>query len=232
MKTTTFTRTLLGLVAGFFLATSAQALSLADISGQEAGGGLKEALTQGAGKAVDLLGKSDGFLGNPKVKIPLPESMQKVEGLMRGLGMGKQADELITTMNRAAEAAVPEAKTLLVDAVKQMSVEDAKGILTGGDDSGTQYFKRKTSAALTQKFLPIVKQAIEKVNLAKSYEKFAKKGVQFGLVKEKDAHLENYVTEKALDGLFLMIAEEEKAIRTNPMGAAGNLAQKVFGALK
>lgn len=232
MKTHILSRTLLGLVAGLWFAASAQALSLADISGQEAGGGLKEALTQGAGKAVDLLGRSDGFLKNDKVKIPLPESMQKVEGLMRGLGMGKQADELITAMNRAAEAAVPEAKALLVDAVKQMSVEDAKGILAGGNDSGTQYFKRKTSASLTQKFLPIVKQAIDKVDLAKSYEKFAKKGVQFGLVKEKDAQLENYVTEKALDGLFLMIAEEEKAIRTNPMGAAGNLAQKVFGALK
>jgi hypothetical protein len=223
---------MLGLIAGLCFAASAQALSLADVSNQDAGGGLKEALTQGAGKAVDLLGKSDGFLGNPKVKIPLPESMQKVESLMRGLGMGKQADELITTMNRAAEAAVPEAKTLLVNAVKQMSVEDAKGILTGGDDSGTQYFKRKTAEPLGQKFLPIVKQAIEKVNLAKSYEKFAKKGAQFGLVKEKDTHLENYVTEKALDGLFLMIAEEEKAIRTNPLGAAGNLAQKVFGALR
>ena len=232
MKTPTLPRLMLGLIAGLCFAASAQALSLADVSNQDAGGGLKEALTQGAGKAVDLLGKSDGFLGNPKVKIPLPESMQKVESLMRGLGMGKQADELITTMNRAAEAAVPEAKTLLVNAVKQMSVEDAKGILTGGDDSGTQYFKRKTAEPLGQKFLPIVKQAIEKVNLAKSYEKFAKKGAQFGLVKEKDTHLENYVTEKALDGLFLMIAEEEKAIRTNPLGAAGNLAQKVFGALR
>lgn len=231
MKTHLF-RFFPGLVAGLWLAASAHALSLADISGQEAGGGLKEALTQGAGKAVDLLGRSNGFLGNPKVKIPLPESMQQVESLMRGLGMGKQADELITAMNRAAEAAVPEAKALLVNAVKEMSVEDAKGILTGGDDAGTQYFKRKTSAPLAQKFLPIVKQAIDKVKLADTYEKFAKKGAKFGLVKEKDTHLENYVTEKALDGLFLMIAEEEKAIRTNPVGAAGSLAQKVFGALR
>lgn len=224
--------TLLGLFAGIWIATAAQAFSLADISGQEAGGGLKEALTQGAGKAVDLLGKNDGFLKNQKVKIPLPESMQQVEGLMRGLGMGKQADELITAMNRAAEAAVPEAKSLLVNAVKDMSVEDAKGVLTGGNDSATQYFKRKTAKPLGEKFLPVVKQAIEKVKLAKTYEKFAKKGVQFGLVKEKDTQLEYYVTEKALDGLYLMIAEEEKTIRSNPMGAAGSLAQKVFGALK
>lgn len=232
MKTHTFYRALLGLLAGLWFATGAQALSLADISGQEAGGGLKEALTQGASKAVDLLGRNDGFLGNPKVKIPLPESMQQVEGLMRGLGMGKQADELITAMNRAAEAAVPEAKKLLVDAVRQMSVEDAKGILAGGNDAGTQYFRRKTAEPLGQKFQPIVKKAIAKVKLADTYEKFAKKGAKFGLVKEKDTHLENYVTEKALDGLYLMIAEEEKAIRENPVGAAGNLAKKVFGALK
>ena len=232
MKTFRLYRLFLGLLAGFSIAAGAHALSLADISGQEAGGGLKEALTQGAGKAVDLLGRTDGFLGNPKVKIPLPGYMEKAEGLMRGLGMGKQADELITAMNRAAEAAVPEARKLLVDAVKQMSVEDAKGILAGGNDAGTQYFKRKTEGPLAQKFQPIVRKAIDKVKLKDTYEKFAKKGAQFGLVKEKDAQLENYVTEKALDGLYLMIAEEEKAIRENPVGAAGNLARKVFGALK
>lgn len=234
MKTSasTILRSLSGLVAAFFLVASAHALSLADITGQEAGGGLKEALTQGAGKAVVLLGKNDGFLKNPKVKIPLPESMQQVESIMRGLGMGKQADELITAMNRAAEAAVPAAKDMLVDAVKQMTVEDAKGILTGGEDSGTQYFRRKTAEPLAVKFQPIVKQAIEKVKLARTYEKFAKKASKFGLVKDEDTHLENYVTKKALDGLYLMIAEEEKAIRTNPLGAAGSLAQKVFGALK
>ena len=232
MKTKGLVRVLLGLVMGFWLAAGAHALSLDDITGQEAGGGLKEALTQGAGKAVDLLGRTDGFLKNKKVKIPLPGYMEKAEGLMRGLGMGKQADELITAMNRAAEAAVPEAKVLLVNAVKEMSIEDAKGILTGGKDAGTQYFKRKTEGPLGEKFLPIVQKAIEKVKLKKTYEKFAKKGAQFGLVKEKDTQLENYVTEKALDGLYLMIAEEEKAIRENPVGAAGNLAKKVFGALR
>lgn len=229
---TRFLRLTGGLLAGLWIATAAQALSLADMTGQEAGGGLKEALTQGAGKAVDLLGRTDGFLNNPQVRIPLPDSLQQVEGAMRALGMGKQADELITAMNRAAEAAVPAARTLLVNAVKNMSVADAKAILTGGNDAGTQYFRRQTSAPLAQQFQPIVKQAIEKVKLARTYEKFAKKGQRFGLVKEEDTRLEIYVTEKALDGLYLMIAEEEKAIRTNPLGAAGNLAQKVFGALK
>jgi hypothetical protein len=166
------------------------------------------------------------------VKIPLPDSLRKVEGLMRGLGMGKQADELIVAMNRAAEAAVPAAREMLVTAVQQMTLEDAKGILTGGDDAGTQYFRRKTAEPLKQQFLPVVKQAVEQVKLAKTYEKFAKKAANFGVLKEKDVQLENHVAEKALDGLYLMIAEEEKAIRNNPLGAASSLAQKVFGALK
>jgi hypothetical protein len=225
-------RLTLSFFAGLLLAANAHALSLDDISGKDANGGLKEALTQGAGKAVDLLGKKDGFLGNPKVKIPLPESVQKVEGVMRGLGMGKKADELITAMNRAAEAAVPEAKALLVNSIKQMSVEDAKRILTGGDDAATQYFRRTTSGPLTEKFKPMVKAAMAKVQVAKKYDQLAGKAAGYGLVREEDAQLENYVTKKTLDGLYLMMAEEEKAIRKDPLGAAGSLAQKVFGALK
>ena len=225
-------RSVFALLAGLLLATAAHALSLADITGKDAGAGLKEALTQGAGKAVDLLGKQDGFLGNPKVKIPLPESVQKVEGVMRGLGMGKQADELVTAMNRAAEAAVPQAKTLLVNSIKKMSVEDAKGILSGGEDSATQYFRRTTSGQLAEKFKPVVRGAIAKVKLAEKYDQLAGKAAKFGLVREQDAHLENYVTQKTLDGLYLLIADEEKAIRSDPAGAAGKLAKKVFGALK
>ncbi len=225
-------RSVLTLLAGMLLATAASALSLADISGRDASGGLKETLTQGAGKAVAMLGKQDGFLGNPKVKIPLPESVQKVEGLMRGLGMGKQADELVNAMNRAAEAAVPQAKALLVNSIKQMSVQDAKGILSGGEDSATQYFRRTTSGPLAEKFKPVVRNAMAKVKLAEKYDQLAGKAAKFGLVREQDAQLENYVTQKTLDGLYLMIAEEEKAIRKDPAGAAGKLAQKVFGAIK
>ena len=219
------------LLAGLVLASAAHALSLADISGKDASGGLKEALTQGTAKAVDMLGRQDGFLGNPKVTIPLPESVQKVEGLMRGLGMGKQADELLTAMNRAAEAAVPQAKALLINSIRQMSLHDAKGILAGGDDAATQYFRRTTSAPLTEKFRPEVRKAMARVKLAEKYDRLAGKAAKFGLVREQDAHLENYVTQKTLDGLYLMIAEEEKAIRQNPSAAAGRLAQKVFGAL-
>lgn len=224
-------RFLYALLLVFATALPAHALSLSDISNKDASGGLKEALTQGAGKAVDLLGRKDGFLGNPKVKIPLPKGLEEAAGIMRGLGMGKQVDELEVAMNRAAEAAVPEAKALLVNAVKQMTVEDAKKILTGGDTAGTDFFKGKTAAPLTTKFLPIVKKAIAKVKLAEKYDHFAGKASKFGVIKEEDTHLENYVTRRALDGLYLMIGEEEKAIRKDPVGAAGSLAKKVFGAL-
>ncbi|MBX7201214.1 MAG: DUF4197 domain-containing protein [Rhodospirillaceae bacterium] len=227
-----FAKLFLAASAALAFALPAHALSLADLSGKDASGGLKQALEQGAAKAVDLLGKTDGFLGNPKVKIPLPDSLQQVEGVMRTFGMSKQADELVTTMNRAAEAAVPEAKKLLVGAVKGMSVDDAKGILSGGEDAATQYFKRTTEGPLGEKFLPIVKKAIAKVKLAEKYDQLAGKAAKYGLIKEKDAHLDSYVTQKTLDGLYLMIAEEERAIRKDPVSAAGNLAQKVFGALK
>ncbi len=221
-------------IALFLLVTlsPARAAGLDAISADESGGALRQALSQGATAAVASLGRPDGFLGNPKVKIPLPESLQKAEKLMRKLGMGKRADELITTMNRAAEAAVPEARELLLNAVRQMTLQDAKAILTGGDDSVTQYFKRTTSEPLTVKFLPIVRQATERVELAKKYNRYAKQASKLGLLDEKDASLEDYVTQKALDGLFLMIAEEERAIRKNPLGQASSLLQKVFGALK
>lgn len=209
----------------------AWAAGLGNITDSEASGGLREALTQGAGRAVDMLGRKDGFLANKKVRIPLPDGLAQVEPVMRMAGRGKDFDSLVTTMNRAAEAAVPEAKTLLVDAVRQMSVEDARNILTGGDDSATRYFKSKTQARLAEKFLPVVKQSTERLALAEQYNKLAGQAASFGLVKSEDAQIEGYVTRKALDGLYLMIAEEEKAIRRNPMQAAGSLAQKVFGML-
>jgi hypothetical protein len=199
---------------------------------KDATAGLKAALEKGAVVAVDLLGKTDGFLGNGAVKIPLPESLQKYEKLMRNLGMGKYADELVLTMNRAAEAAVPEAKKLFVDSVKKMSVQDAKGILTGGQTSGTDYFKRSTTDQLRERFLPIVKRATARVKLAEKYNQYAGKGVQFGLVKKEQANLDDYVTQKALDGLFYMVAEEEKKIRQDPVKAGSDIVRKVFGALK
>lgn len=219
------------IVAALVYCASAMALGIDDLSPKDTSSGLKEALTKGAEVAVGQLGKPNGFLGDPRVKIPLPESAQAVEKLMRSFGMKKQADELIETMNRAAEMAVVEAKPILVNAVKTMSFNDARGILTGGDDAATQYFKRTTSDAIGAKFLPIVKKATAKVALADKYNKYAGKAAQFGLLDEKDANLDSYVTQKAMDGLFLMIAEQEKAIRKDPIGTGSSLLKKVFGAL-
>ena len=219
------------LIILFLSINSAAALGLNDLSNKDAVAGLKESLVKGAGSAVARLGKTDGFLGNDKVKIPLPESLQKVEGMLRKFGMGKYADELVVTMNRAAEVAVPEAKALLVSAVKNMSVQDAKGILTGGNTAATEYFRNKTSQPLAEKFLPIVKKSTARVNLAQKYDQFAGKAAKFGLVDEKQANLESYVTQKTLDGLFLMMAEEEKAIRADPVGQTSKLLSRVFGAI-
>jgi hypothetical protein len=213
------------------ISASASAAGLSALSDREAAGGLKEALTQGATRAVEMLSGRDGFLANPKVKIPLPDALAQGEGLMRMMGRGDDLDQLVTGMNRAAEAAVPEAKALLIAAVKKMSVDDAKKVLSGGDDSVTTYFKDKTLKDLTARFLPIVKGTTDRFSLAEQYNKFAGQAAGFGLVGSEDAKIENYVTRKAMDGLFLMIAEEERAIRQNPVAAAGSLAKKVFGAL-
>jgi hypothetical protein len=180
---------------------------------------------------VAKLGVENGFFANPKVKIPLPPSIQRVEGALRAIGMRKQADELVLTMNRAAEAAVPEAKQLLIDSVKKMSVQDAKGILTGGDTAATEYFKRTTSKDLTKRFLPIVKNATDRVGLAQQYNSLAGQGAALGLVKEDQATIEGYVTQKTLDGLYYMIGEQEKAFRQNPLGASSDIVKKVFGAI-
>jgi len=224
-------RYLVAVFSFILFATHANALSVSDLSNAEASGGLKEALIQAAGKAVGQLSATDGFFGNKEVKIPLPETLQKAEKAMRMFGMGKQADELVLKMNRAAEAAVPEAKALLVDSVKKMSVADAKAILAGGDDAATQYFKKTTSAPMAEKFLPIVKKATENVQLAQQYNKFAEMGSKYGVVKKEQANLEQYVTQKTLDGVYLMMAKEEAAIRKDPVGQASNLLKKVFGTL-
>ena len=214
-----------------FVVSSASAAGLDDISNRDAVNGLRQALTNGTQAAVAKLGKEDGFFGDSRIRIPLPPSMKSAEAVMHSIGMGKQVNDLELRMNRAAEAAVPRAKPLLVDAVKKMSVQDAKGILTGGKDSATQYFKRTTTEPLAEKFKPIVKRAMAKVRLAQKYNEIAASGAKVGLVKEEDAHLEDYVTRKTLEGLFVVIADEEKKIRENPAGAASAVVKKVFGAL-
>jgi Protein of unknown function (DUF4197) len=221
-----------GLLAWASLDGFAYGIAVDSLSNKDASAGLKKALDQGINQAVGKLGVSGGFLENPAVKIPLPPKLAKAEGAMRMLGMGNQADELVVAMNRAAEAAVPEGKALLKQALRQMTVEDAKQILTGGNDAATQYFKRATYAPLQIKFAPIVERATRKVKLADTYDAVAQKGVALGLVKPEDATLEAYVTQKTLDGLYLMMAEEERAIRTDPLGQGSELLKKVFGAAR
>ena len=210
----------------------AHALSLADLSGADAQSGIKAALGKGAEAAVALLGQPGGFLDNPQVRIGLPGQLDDAARLLRKFGQGRRIDELVTTINRAAEAAVPMGKDLLVGAVQSMTVTDAKNILTGGDTSVTRFFADKTREPLGVRFLPVVDQATEKVGLTQQYNSFAGRAANFGLMKKEDANLAQYVTGKTLDGLYFMIGEEERKIRQNPAGAGSAILQKVFGALR
>ncbi|MGB5080624.1 MAG: DUF4197 domain-containing protein [Burkholderiales bacterium] len=221
----------LALLAALALPAATPAAGLADLSNRDAVNGLKDAIVKSARVAVARLGVRDGFFGNERVRIPLPPSLRSLEAVMRSIGMGLQADELVLRMNRAAEAAVPQARTLLVDAAKKMSVQDAKGILAGGDDAATQYFRRTSTEPLAKRFRPIVRRAMARVKLAEKYNEIAASGAKLGLVKEEDANLEDYVTRQALDGLFVTIADEEKKIRQEPAKAASSIIRRVFGAI-
>ena len=201
------------------------------ISNDEAGSGLRAAITRGSEFAVAELGKQNGFLGNAKVRIDLPDSLRKAEDAARKLGFGRQADELVDAMNHAAETAVVEAKPILINAAKKMSFKDAKDVLLGEQDAATQYFKRTTSGELTAKFLPVVKKATAKVQLAQKYNEFAGKAAKLGLMDGRDADIDTYVTRKTLDGLFVMVAEQEKQIRNDPVGTGSILLKKVFGSI-
>jgi hypothetical protein len=204
-------------------------LARAAVTSVEASSGIRTALERGAASAVELLGRPGGFLDNPKVRIPLPPGLEQAAGMLKLMGQQRRVDELVTAMNRAAEAAVPEARTLLMDAVRSMSVEDALAIVRGGDTSVTDFFASRTRQPLTQRFLPIVTRATEKVSLAQSYNELVGKAGAMGLVKAEDANLERHVTAKALDGLYLMIGEEERRIRKDPLGTGSAILQKVFG---
>jgi hypothetical protein len=207
-----------------WLATPAHALSESD-----AASGIRTALERGALSAIGLLGKENGFLGDERVRIPLPDKLEDVARLLRTAGQGKRVDELITSMNRAAEKAVPLAKTMLVDAARKVTLQDAIGIVKGSGTSVTEYFSAKTREPLHGKFLPIVTDAMQKVALAARYNSFASKAASFGLLKKEDANLQQYITGKALDGLFLMIGEEEKKIRADPIKTGSRILQAVFG---
>ena len=222
-------RLVLASAPALLLLRPAWALSLTE---GDANAGIRTALERGANTAVSLLGRPDGFLGNPLVKIELPGYLKDAAKLLKATGQGAKLDELVTAMNRAAEAAVPAAKPLLVNAVKSMSVEDGLKILRGGDESVTDFFAGKTREPLHAQFLPIVTKATERVSLADKYNAVAKKASGFGLVRGDDANIQQYVTGKALDGLYRIIGEEEKKIRQDPVGTGSAILKKVFGGLK
>jgi hypothetical protein len=221
----------LALLAWPLLPATARAGGLAGISDLDASKGLRSALEKGALTAVQLLGRPDGFLANPQVHIPLPKALQDVSGLLKAFGLNKQLEDLELSMNRAAEQAVPMAKNLLVNAVHNITVADAKRILAGGDTSVTEFFADKTREPLAGTFLPVVHQATSRVGAVEKYERVSKKAQGLGLYRPEDPSVDHYVTRKALDGLYLMIGEEEKKIRRDPVGTGSALLAKVFGSL-
>ena len=218
--------------------TNNNSAALAALSQDQVAQGLKQALGKGVQTAITNLARPGGFLENPKVKIPMPEKLQSVEKALRAMKQDKYADEFVATMNRAAESAVPEALPIFTDALQNMTIDDAKKLATGGNDSATQFFKTKGEKRIQDKMMPIVQQATEKTGVTAAYKKLldqAGGGNSFlGKLNINTAALDvdSYVTQKASDGLFKMIAEEEKRIRENPAARTTVLLEKVFGAVK
>lgn len=202
------------------------------VNESEAVTGVRAALERGAAAAVSLLGVNDGFLGNPRVRIALPQFLRDASRLLKATGQQHRVEALEVAMNRAAEAAVPEARALLLNAVRQMSVEDAHQLITGGDNAVTRFFEAKTREPLGQRFLPIVTRATERVSLAAKYNAVAGPAANLGFLKPQESSIESYVTGKALDGLFFMIGEEERKIRADPVATGSAILRKVFGGLK
>lgn len=194
--------------------------------------GLKEALAQGSRQAIDRLGKAGGYLDDPNVRIPMPGNLQKVEKLLHTLKQDKVADEFVASLNHAAEKAVPEAAAIIGDSLTKMTLEDARGILKGPNDAATQYFRKTCEAQLRERFMPIVRQATEQAGVTSAYKRLMQRAGPYAqLMGSQATDLDGYVTDKAMDGLFKMIAEEEKRIRQDPLARTSDLLKKVFGAV-
>ena len=191
--------------------------------------GLKEALAVGTKNAIKSVSQADGYMGNSMIKIPLPDHLQKMADIAARMGFQKQVDNLIVSMNRAAEAAAPKASGLFVQAIKEMTVDDAKGILRGGETAATEFFEKKTSTKLYDEFKPVVSANMNKVGVARAYKDMMEPLKMVPFVQKESVDLDHYVTNKALNGLFLMIGEEEKKIRTNAAARVTDLLKKVFG---
>ena len=211
------------------LGTSGPVRARPELAQPEAAGGVRAALEAGANAAVEALGRTDGFLGNPRVRIALPRGLEQVSTAFALMGRKRDLDELVTAMNRAAEAAVPQARTLLVQAVRSMSVEDAVGLVRGSDTAVTEFFAAKTRAPLAERFLPVVAATTGRMGLARQYNALASQAAAVGLLGQDDASVERYVTARALDGMYLMIGEEERRIRRDPVGTGSAILRRVFG---
>lgn len=193
---------------------------------------LRDSLEKNARAAFAKLGKENGYFANPKVKIGLPKNFRKADRVLRGLGQGRKVDDLILAMNRTAEAAAPQAREVVVEAVRKMVVTDAKTILAEGDDAATRYFRNTTEAELNEKLLPIIRRVAETTDMARAYRALSDTLMGLAGIKSELSTVEAYVNEKALAGIYIQVAEEERAMRANPGVLGGGLSGKVFGLLK
>lgn len=191
--------------------------------------GLKEALSIGTQNAVKNVSQVDGYFGNKEIKILMPEKIQKVADVLRKIGYEREVDEFVLSMNRAAEKAAPKATSIFIDAIKQMTFEDARKILQGGDTAATDYFKANTSNELYKVFKPIISSSMNEVGTTKAYKDMMSKYESLPFITKESFDLDHYVTIKGLDGLFYMIGKEEKKIRTDPAARVTDLLKKVFG---
>lgn len=204
----------------------------APLTTAEVAGGLKEALIKGISSGADLVSQTDGYFKNPEIKIPFPPEVKKVEDKLRQIGFGSEVDRFVMTLNRGAEDAAKEAKPIFISAIRSMTIDDAWAILKGENDAATQYLKRTTSVQLKEKFKPVIQNSLNKVNATKYYSEIVNRYNQIPLVQKVNPNLDDYATDKAIEGLFLMIAKEEKNIRENPVARTTELLRKVFGAAK
>ncbi len=210
-------------------ASSAAKGSQGSLSQGDMSGGLKEALALGSERAIKGLSRSGGYLDDKSVRIPLPGKLRKIESSLRMLGQGKAVDEFVQTANRAAEQAIPKAAPIVGDAIRGMSFTDARQILSGPDDAATTYFRGKTSDALTRAMLPIVSSATDKAGVTRAFKHMIEKAGPAASMLGDDLDVDEYITDKTLDGLFLKLAEEEKSIRHDPVARSTDLLKKVFG---
>jgi hypothetical protein len=204
-------------------------LSGGSISNDEVAAGLKEALTNGVSKGSDLVSQLDGYYKNPEIKIPFPPEVKQVETRLRQIGLGSEVDKFVESLNRGAEEAAKQAKPIFVTAVREMTIQDAWSILQGSNDAATQYLSRTTTPQLTDKFKPVIREALEKVNATKYYSDLVNTYNKIPLVTKVNPNLDDYATQKAIQGLFIMVAKEEKNIRENPLARTSDLLKKVFG---